>query len=75
MMQNISVDPNGPTGTLKIFDGMNMPLDQIENGSAVANKAVWDSWMGNPLKAVHTSYSAFLKDAPLVTTMRPLVLH
>lgn len=65
MMQNISVDPNGPTGTLKIFDGMNMPLDQIENGSAVANKAVWDSWMGNPLKAVHTSYSAFLKDAPL----------
>lgn len=64
-MQNISVDPNAPTGTVKIFDGMNMPLDQIESGSAVANKAVWDSWMGNPLKAVHTSYSAFLKDAPL----------
>lgn len=65
MMQNISVDPNAPTGTLKIFDGMNMPLNQIQSGSAVANKAVWDSWMGNPLKAVYASYASFMKDAPL----------
>lgn len=65
MMQNISVDPNAPTGTLKIFDGMNMPLDQIQTGSVVANKAVWDSWMGNPLKAVHASFANFMKDAPL----------
>lgn len=65
MMQNISVDPNAPTGTLKIFDGMNMPLDQIQSGSAVANKAVWDSWMGNPLKAVHDSFASFMRDAPL----------
>ena len=65
MMQNISVDPNAPTGTLKIFDGMNMPLDQIQEGSRVANKAVWDSWMGNTLKAVHDSFANFMKDAPL----------
>ncbi len=65
MMQNISVSPNAPTGTLKIFDGMNMPLDQIESGSEVANKAVYDSWMGNPLAAVSKSFSAFMKDAKL----------
>lgn len=65
MMQNISVADNAPTGTLKIFDGMNMPLDQIESGSEVANKAVFDSWMGNPLKAVHDSYSQFLANADL----------
>lgn len=68
MMQNISVDPNAPTGTLKVFDGMNMPLDQIESGSLVANQAVYDSWMGNPLQYVHASYSAFLKNADLEQT-------
>lgn len=65
MMQNISVADGAPTGTLKIFDGMNMPLDQIESGSEVANKAVFDSWMGNPLAAVHKSYSNFMSDAKL----------
>lgn len=65
MMQNISVAENAPTGTLKIFDGMNMPLDQIESGSEVANKAVYDSWMGNPLAAVHKSFSTFMSDAKL----------
>ena len=65
MMQNISVAPNAPTGTLKIFDGMNMPLDQIESGSEVANKAVMDSWMGNPLAAVHKSFSQLVSDAKL----------
>ena len=65
MMQNISVADNAPTGTLKIFDGMNMPLDQIESGSEVANQAVYDSWMGNPLKAVYESYSQFIENADL----------
>lgn len=65
MMQNISVAPNAPTGTLKIFDGMNMPLDQVESGSLVANQAVYDSWQGNPLAAVHKSFSQFMSDAKL----------
>ena len=65
MMQNISVADGAPTGTLKIFDGMNMPLDQIESGSLVANEAVFDSWMGNPLAAVHKSFSNFMSDAKL----------
>lgn len=65
MMQSISVDKNAPTGTLKIFDGMNMPLDQIESGSLVANKAVFDSWMRNPLADVYKSYSSFVADAKL----------
>lgn len=65
MMQNISVAKGAPTGTLKIFDGMNMPLDQVADGSLVANKAVYDSWMGNPLAAVHKSFSQFMSDAKL----------
>lgn len=65
MMQNISVSNSAPTGTLKIFDGMNMPLDQVADGSLIANQAVYDSWQGNPLAAVHKSYSQFMSDAKL----------
>lgn len=65
MMQNISVAKGAPTGTLKIFDGMNMPLDQVASGSLVANEAVFDSWKGNPLAAVHKSFSQFMSDAKL----------
>ena len=65
MMQNISTHPNAPTRTLKVFDGINLPLDQIESGSRVANEAVWDSWMGNPLRYVHDSYTQFMKNADL----------
>lgn len=65
MIQNMSVDPDRPTGTLPVFDGVHLPLDQIEKGGLSANKAVWDSWMGNPLKALHTSYSKFLPEVTL----------
>lgn len=64
-MQNMSVDPNGPTGTLKVFDGVYMPLDQIEDGSVSANKAALDAMLGNPLAAVYKSYSNFMSDAKL----------
>lgn len=65
-MQNMSVDPNGPTGTLKVFDGVYMPLDQIEDGSLSANKAALDAMLGNPLAAVYKSYSNFISDAKLI---------
>lgn len=65
-MQNMSVDPNGPTGTTKIFDGVNMPLDQMYDGSVSANKAVFDSWQGNPLAAVTKTFSNFMSDANIV---------
>lgn len=72
MMQNISVADNAPTGTLKIFDGMNLPLDQVVSGSEVANKAVYDSWSENPLSAVHKSYSQFMKEADLTNISEPM---
>lgn len=65
MIQNMSVDPDRPTGTLPVFDGVHLPLNQIEKGGLSANKAVWDSWMGNPLKALHSSYSKFLPEVTL----------
>jgi hypothetical protein len=74
MMQLISTYSDAIEGTLKIFDGMNMPLDKIEEGSRQANAAVFESWSRNPLKAVYESYLAFTKVADTETLfeeMRP----
>ena len=65
MMQLISNMKNAITGTLKIFDGMNMPLDQMEEGAEQANEAVFQTWQGNPLAAVHSSFDKFMSDADL----------
>lgn len=62
MMQFMAADPNGPTGTLKIFDGMHMKLSSMVADSIAANKAVWDAWHGNPFATIVPSFSEFLKN-------------
>jgi hypothetical protein len=60
MMQNLANDPR-VRRTLKIFDGMNMPLDSITEQSQAANEAVLDSWRGNPMQAVSEAWGGFMK--------------
>lgn len=60
MMQLLSL-MSDVKGTLKIFDGMNMPLNKIKEYSALSNEAVNESWQGNPLKAVVDSMGDFNK--------------
>lgn len=50
----------GLEGTLKIFDGMNMPLDKIRQYSEQANAAVYESWKGNPHAEMLKTYKLFL---------------
>lgn len=50
----------GLEGTLKVFDGMNMPLDKIRQYSLQANEAVYESWKGNPARNVLATYERFL---------------
>lgn len=59
MMQDLA--RRGLQGTLKIFDGMNIPIDKIMDYSRQANEAVYNSWKGNPLAEVKKSYDAFAK--------------
>lgn len=65
MMQIISNMKDAVPGTLKIFDGMHIPLDQLQKGSEQANQAVLESWMGNPLRAVSESFTSFMETANL----------
>lgn len=58
MMQIMSLMEDAVGGTLKIFDGVNLPLDKIEEGSYQANKAVYQSWQGNIMSDVMRSYHA-----------------
>lgn len=59
MMQDLA--RRGLQGTLKIFDGMNIPIDKIMDYSQQANEAVYNSWKGNPLAQVQQSYDRFAK--------------
>ena len=63
MMQTAATMVDAPQRNLKIFDGMNMPLDRIYEDSEKMNQAVWESWMGNPLDAVRESYDQFMDNA------------
>jgi hypothetical protein len=60
MMQILANDPR-IARTLKIFDGMNMPLDSIMEQSRAANEAVLESWKGNPLQVVLDSFRPFME--------------
>lgn len=46
---------------LAVFDGINMPLDRINEISEIANKAVFEAGMGNPLQAVKEAFDTFLE--------------
>lgn len=63
MMQTAATMVDAPQRNLKIFDGMNMPLDRIYEDSEKMNQAVWESWMGNPLDAVKESFDQFMDNA------------
>ncbi|UKL14807.1 single subunit virion RNA polymerase [Stenotrophomonas phage C121] len=56
MMQELSLNQN-IQNTLKIFDGMNIPLSKIDQYSLEANRAVSKSWEGNPFRDVAQSFS------------------
>lgn len=60
MMQDLA--RRGLQGTLKIFDGMNIPIDKIMDYSRQANEAVYNSWKGNPLAQVQKSYDRFMSN-------------
>ncbi len=56
MMQLMSNMPDAVQGTLKIFDGVNLPVDKVEEGSLQANTAVYQSWQGNIMADVMRAY-------------------
>jgi len=62
MMQTLSTMKGAPKNTLKIFDGMNIGINDIADASRKANEAVYTSWQGNPVKNVYDSYSKFMKN-------------
>lgn len=62
MMQTLSTMKGAPKNTLKIFDGMNIGINDITDASRKANEAVYTSWQGNPIKDVYASFAKFMKN-------------
>ena len=52
-------------GVLPVFDGINLPVDRIFEGSQMANSAVMQSWSENPAQHVADGFRAWLALNPL----------
>lgn len=48
-----------------IFDGINLPISKLHEGSRMANEAVAGSWTENPAQHVYESFNAFLRQGGL----------
>lgn len=59
MMQNNIIDPASPKNVLRVFDGLNLGMSDIELGSRLINQAVFNSWGQNPVKDVAESFREF----------------
>lgn len=64
MIQNASNMPGAVQGRLMIYDGVHLPLDQIDVGSHQLNQAAKEAMMGNPLRAVSESFKTFMQNVP-----------
>lgn len=64
MIQNSSTMPGNEGRRLNIYDGVHLPLDNIDQGSTQLNQAADMAMMGNPLKAVSNSFKSFLANMP-----------
>lgn len=76
MMQLLA--QQGLEGTLKIFDGMNMPLNKIKDYSAQANAAVYESWKGNPHAEMLKTFDKFMgsiKESSITEPMMPALVQ
>lgn len=69
MMQRAATMRNAPQGTLKVFDGLNIPVKDIDSASTKVNEAVRDAMNQNPMEAVAQSFEAFMKNDPLELLM------
>jgi hypothetical protein len=59
-IQSLVTGKNAPKGALYIYDGVNFKLTTLKEDSVKANRAIFDSWQGNPMEAVRKAYVASL---------------
>lgn len=65
IMQNTSVMRDAPKGTLKVFDGINLPATDIDESSRKVNQSVYKAMTANPMQAVADSFNTFLANDPV----------
>ncbi|RUX60170.1 hypothetical protein [Mesorhizobium sp. M7A.F.Ca.CA.002.12.1.1] len=67
MMNFLSENQDAAKRVLHVFDGLNVPADQIENYSNLINQAVFQTWTSNtnPVRSVYDSFKAFMDAKPI----------
>ena len=61
-IQQVSQNSTNTERALFIFDGINYPLDFIQQGSLAANKAALSAILGNPMSDVVRTFDGFLNE-------------
>lgn len=67
-MQTMATMKNAVDQTIKIFDGVNMALHLMEEGSRQANEAAWTAMLQNPVGNVLQSFDDFMDHADFKNT-------
>lgn len=65
IMQDAATVRNAPKGTLKVFDGINLPATDIDESSRIVNQSVFKAMTANPMQAVAGSFNTFLANDPV----------
>jgi len=64
----LATNKNGSANrVLPVFDGLNMPVDAIDDYSQLINQSVFSTWTSeaNPVRAAFESFKAFLAKKPI----------
>ena len=79
MVTNLLNDMNLPTGTMQVYDGINLPFMQAREGGVAANKAIADAWLNNnPMRTLLESFEAIAASMDMdavLNTMRKTNPH
>ena len=59
MILNAMTMEAAPDNVLPVYDGINMPLDNITGDSQKINEAVMQGWLANPIRALTNSFKIF----------------
>ena len=68
MVNNLlSQNPELAKRVLQVFDGLQVPVDKINEYLELVNQAVSDSWVNNknPVRAAYESFAAFMANNPM----------
>ena len=65
-IQELMTGPTKGEGTQQVFDGLNIPLDRVDEYGKTANEAAQNAWFNNPVRSARDAFFKMLGNSDLV---------